>query len=808
MARAIDQFLAAIRQAIYGRDVREAIASGIEQCYNDSTASAQKADIEAKGAEVLASIPDTYEDLQNDVDNLKSAFGKSFHFVKSLANNEDLNALYEPGYYATSYVHSYVNAPVNTASSRKLIFIIPNADVISATTQRLMCYLDYTHNRIYMRLSNAANWFDWQEFAAIDNTLTLSGVAADAKSTGDAIATTFRKQTTLANGDDLNELYAPGWYNTSYGHNYTNAPVDGTNTRKAVVVIGNSANIGVTDQRYQYYIDYTNARIYVRVSDTSMSTGWHPWKCLNALDETLTLSGVAADADATGNRIERIETAIAQSSKNLFVRANLIDAYFGSDNTIKKSTTGEIVVFIPCDIFTTYTVSKKAGNRFAIGYTTTTPAVGVMVYSRQNFYAQGTKLSVRTGKDARYLVAWVRAETDTTSITDMLDSVQIEIGDTATKYEPVYTAVDYDLRNNAQTAMAAQMRYPNATNFNGSGTPFTNYSKVVTLLHCSDLHGQSAEFNTLMNWANNHNNLYDDILCTGDIVEWYREDEQGTDDYMDFWHNTANSDKILVTIGNHDAKDSESSSYAGWPRKTMAHSRELYMSTIDAWGVTSPSGTTYWYKDYTNNVGTPVRLIGLDSTLYWGDGQSTPSQSTSDHEAQLAWFANVLADAKTNGMAVVVAQHYQQTASARGIINCDFSAYNMNASDGAQFWMSTEYLDAVDDFISGGGEFICWLCGHTHVDYVCRHPNHTDQWCFCVTSLWADMRSSDQARIANTESFIAANIVAFDTTSKLVKISRIGADYDYALRPRKTFVWNYQTRNMVRQSSCEPLVLS
>lgn len=511
---------------------------------------------------------------------------------------------------------------------------------------------------------------------------------------------------------------------------------------------------------------------------------------------------------AVGTTIDVQRAISTNGKKNLFNRANVIDAFFGSDNSIKKSTTGEIVVFIPCDIFTTYTVSKKAGNRFAIGYTTTTPAVGVMVYSRQNFYAQGTKLSVRTGKDARYLVAWIRAETDTTSITDMLDSVQIEIGDTATKYEPPYTAVDYDLRNNAQTAMAAQMRYPNATNYKSSGTPFTNYPKVVTLLHCSDLHGHTAEFNALMNWANNHNNLYDDILFTGDIVEWYREDEQGTDDYMDFWHNTANSNKILVTIGNHDAKDSESSSYAGWPRKTMAHSRELYMSTIDDWGVTSPSGTTYWYKDYTNSIGTPVRLIGLDSTLYWGDGEATPSQSTADHEAQLAWFTNVLADAKTNGMAVVVAQHYQQTASARDIINCDFSAYNMNASDGAQFWMSTEYLDAVDDFISGGGEFICWLCGHTHVDYVCRHPNHTDQWCFCVTSLWADMRSSDQARIANTESFIAANIVAFDTTSKLVKISRIGADYDYALRPRKTFVWNYQTRNMVRQSSCEPLVLS
>lgn len=77
MARAIDQFLATIRQAIYGRDVREAIASGIEQCYDDSTASAQKADIEAKGSEVLASIPDTYEDLQNNVDDLKITWNSS-----------------------------------------------------------------------------------------------------------------------------------------------------------------------------------------------------------------------------------------------------------------------------------------------------------------------------------------------------------------------------------------------------------------------------------------------------------------------------------------------------------------------------------------------------------------------------------------------------------------------------------------------------------------------------------------------------------------------------------------------------------
>lgn len=349
---------------------------------------------------------------------------------------------------------------------------------------------------------------------------------------------------------------------------------------------------------------------------------------------------------------------------------------------------------------------------------------------------------------------------------------------------------------------APQACYPNATRFINTGSPYTNYPKVVTLLHCSDVHGHVEEFSTLMNWANNHTNLYDDVLFTGDIVNWYREDESGTGDYLDFWYKEKNSNKILVTIGNHDSKDSSGSSNAGWPRKAMAHCRELYMSTIQDWGVESPDGTTYWYKDYSNGIGTPVRLIGLDSTLYWGDGQATPTQSTADHEAQLAWFKNVLSDAKTKGYAVVAAEHFMQTTTGRWQIDCDFSANN-SSSDGPYFWLSTEYLEAVKTFINGGGEFICWLCGHTHADYVVRHPNYENQWSFCVTSLWADLRSSDQARNSNTKSFIAANLISFDTAMKLVKICRVGADYNYELRPRKTFVWNYQTKKIVRQASGE-----
>ena len=40
---AIDRYIQQIREAIYGKDVREAIASGIEQCYSDNAIRAETA---------------------------------------------------------------------------------------------------------------------------------------------------------------------------------------------------------------------------------------------------------------------------------------------------------------------------------------------------------------------------------------------------------------------------------------------------------------------------------------------------------------------------------------------------------------------------------------------------------------------------------------------------------------------------------------------------------------------------------------------------------------------------------------------
>ena len=212
------------------------------------------------------------------------------------------------------------------------------------------------------------------------------------------------------------------------------------------------------------------------------------------------------------------------------------------------------------------------------------------------------------------------------------------------------------------------------------------------------------------------------------------------------------------------------------------------MYGIDDWGVTSPSGKTYWYKDYSNS---DLRLIGLDATVV-PDGTEDLAQQT--------WLENVLSDAKTNSKCVVVAQHYQPKSEITAV-NCDFTAQNRVPPYSQYMTMPDAYYGIIQDYIDGSGDFICWLVGHSHMDYVGYNSNYPDQVFFVVTSLWNDLRTSDQARTEGTNSYIAANLIGFDTERKLIKIARIGANYDFNMRPRNVLIYNYDTKTIVRQTS-------
>lgn len=127
---------------------------------------------------------------------------------------------------------------------------------------------------------------------------------------------------------------------------------------------------------------------------------------------------------------------IYKAKKNLFDKANLnttLNCYITS-NTVKTSSSNR-VVFIACNPSTTYTVSKTAGQRFVVGYSTELPANDVAlsgVIGDNN----ASSITITTGSNAKYVVAWVwSGANDSNTAQEMLESVQIEQSNSATTFE-------------------------------------------------------------------------------------------------------------------------------------------------------------------------------------------------------------------------------------------------------------------------------------------------------------------------------------------------------------------------------------
>ena len=148
----------------------------------------------------------------------------------------------------------------------------------------------------------------------------------------------------------------------------------------------------------------------------------------------------------------------------------------------------------------------------------------------------------------------------------------------------------------------------------------------------------------------------------------------------------------------------------------------------------------------------------------------------------------------------MIAEHYPLTGTA---VSCNFHMVDKNMPESARPKVHADYVAAVDAFIDGGGEFICWLAGHGHADMVIKGGTNNRQLCFCVTCLsnTAGINvAADTERVVGTKSEDAFNVIAFDTDAKTVKIVRIGADRDVYLRPRNAMTIRYDTQQVISES--------
>lgn len=292
-----------------------------------------------------------------------------------------------------------------------------------------------------------------------------------------------------------------------------------------------------------------------------------------------------------------------------------------------------------------------------------------------------------------------------------------------------------------------------------SGGTETLGNEQLVLVHFSDVHGSTANLARIITFCEQYSPYIDNVLHTGDTIQQYYSQS------LDWWTNTAGSEKILNCIGNHDTWDNDGTwqpAHAG-----LDCYNKFFAPFISNWDVTQPSGAStgkcYYYKDYTAKG---VRLIVIDCMSFPND---TDQQS---------WLDSTLESARLATLAVVVATHSQPYNTTR--ISCNFSS--VHRADVQENIGGTGIPQRVQSFIDAGGEFVCYLTGHAHRDRLSYLTDYPSQICITIDAARTQDGYMDKVRTVGAKSQDLFNIVSIDTSDKVIRLCRVGADIDRYLR--------------------------
>ena len=310
-------------------------------------------------------------------------------------------------------------------------------------------------------------------------------------------------------------------------------------------------------------------------------------------------------------------------------------------------------------------------------------------------------------------------------------------------------------------------------------------AKPLSLLWFTDPHRNADALDRIIKFKSYLKGLsaLDDTICTGDIV---LSSSQETTQFAEYWTDRSGTSDILIACGNHEWYAQTAEPHG---KMTIAQIDAMYFSDTSEWGITRSGANPFYYKDYADQK---VRLIVVDPAV-------------ADSEAdETTWLQGVLADAITNDLAVIVATHF-----LRGNIKIydnywtDVDKRDVDIFTQGYDWAGCDIISCVNGFISNGGEFICYMQGHTHRDYVGYPDGHPEQLVICLASAsWGlsetPKRINDLPRYSNTKTMDCFNLISVDSNRKVVKCVRIGSNMNMLEEPRMAFSYSYDTNQFVR----------
>ena len=306
----------------------------------------------------------------------------------------------------------------------------------------------------------------------------------------------------------------------------------------------------------------------------------------------------------------------------------------------------------------------------------------------------------------------------------------------------------------------------------------------LKLLFFTDTHNEWGKVGRAVSLMNDWGNSYFDVAVNGGDTTYTIFD---TSQIAKYDAQIAKSTiPVLNTIGNHDAYSTLDGNRPLVERTSIYNAITAKVKE-NVPGIVQPdnaasSGLNYYYYD----VGA-IRIVVLDC-MYWDANE-------------LSWFESVLADAKLSSKSIIAVSHYNFVSTAVDYVRpCAWNAtaYEVGGSDNS---LPIAAAQAVKDFQDDGGEFIIWLCGHSHGDAIKKlKSEYGSQYqliCPAFVNRASTLFKSDNQYFYNHD---VLTYIVVDTYYKIVKGMRIGANINEQGMEYHTFSIKYDTGEFL--SSC------
>ena len=349
--------------------------------------------------------------------------------------------------------------------------------------------------------------------------------------------------------------------------------------------------------------------------------------------------------------------------------------------------------------------------------------------------------------------------------------------------------------------------------FSSSAFNGTDYNKIqhkyFTVLLGSDIHRDVANYNRMIDYAKRCN-ILDAVLVPGDFNASHFNEAGFEETYVARYQDL--DIPTLLVMGNHDVGDGITKEiYKSVTPNTVDGCTSRFITPYMAYNDCVQGSGGYYYRDFDNYN---IRVIALNEyELPRIDNPNNSSKYLYNYwnryisQTQVDWLVSALNSVPT-GYGVIVLMHQMvdqiteytdnkfnnpnyvitngDHMTAQGPIIQDIIDAYMTRSTLSETYANTLSAPSTDipdvtvsaDFSNSNGEFICYICGHTHADKIGQSSLATQKQVVEVANTASTTKAyyDDLWRQVGTKSQDCLNLLVFDTDKKKIRILRIGAN--------------------------------